>query len=184
MQETFHELINYLKNPILEKDDNQDTLYRFQKFLHLLIISILTAMVSLALIGLVDKLGLVNLAEDHKAEELFKSLPKIVVFFLAVILAPLLEETFFRAPLTAFKKGKQFRIAFYLFAILFGFVHITNYQISTNVLLLSPILVLPQTLLGFYLGFIRVRFGLLWAMALHAVYNGIFVGATFLGDLM
>lgn len=184
MKETFQELIIYLKNPLLEEDPNKNNSYRFTKFLHLLLISFITAMVSLALIGLVDELGLVNLAEDHKAEELFNSLPKIVVFFLVVVLAPLLEESIFRAPLTAFKKGKQFRIAFYIFAILFGFVHITNYEISTNVLLLSPILVLPQTLLGFYLGFIRVRFGLLWSIALHAVYNGIFVISSFIGELL
>ncbi|CAM1364310.1 CAAX protease [Tenacibaculum sediminilitoris] len=184
MKETFQELINYLQNPVLEKDLNQNTTYRFKKFSHLLVISLLTAMVSLALIGVVDKLGLVNLAEDHKTEELFKSIPKIIVFFLVVILAPLLEESIFRAPLTAFNKEKQFRIAFYVFAILFGFVHISNYEISINVLLLSPILVLPQTLLGFYLGFIRVRFSLLWSIALHAVYNGIFIGASFIGDLV
>lgn len=184
MKETFQELVTYLKNPVLEKDPNQNNSYRIHKFFHLLIISFLTALVSLALIGLVDELGLVNLAEDHKAEELFNSLPKIVVFFLVVVFAPLFEEAIFRAPLTAFKKGKQFKIAFYVFAIVFGFVHITNYEISTNVLLLSPILVLPQTLLGFYLGFIRVRFGLLWSMALHAVYNGIFVISSFIGDMI
>ena len=184
MRQTFYELINYIKKPVLVEDLNKTKTYRFKKLFHLVLISLLTALASLVLIGLVDKLGLVNLAEDHKTEELLKSFSKIGIFFLIVILAPLLEEVIFRAPLTAFKKGLQFRIAFYAIAIIFGFIHITNYQISTNVLLLSPILVLPQILLGFYLGFIRVRFGLVWSIALHGIYNGILTGVTFLGELV
>ena len=184
MKETFNELLKYIKHPVLEEDANKATNYRLQKFWHLVAISLITALISLILIGLVDKLGLVNLAEDHKTEELLQSFSKVTVFFLIVVLAPLLEETIFRAPLIAFKKGLQFRVAFYTIAIIFGFIHITNYEISTNVLLLSPILVLPQILLGFYLGFIRIRFGLLWSIALHAIYNGILTGVSFLGEML
>ena len=105
--------------------------------------------------------------------------PWIVTFVFAALIAPVFEELIFRAPLTAFKKKNQFRIAFYVFAILFGFVHITNFELTTNVLILSPILVLPQTLVGGYFGFIRVRFGLLWSIALHGSYNAILMLVSF-----
>jgi hypothetical protein len=46
--------------------------------------------------------------------------------------------------------------------------------------LLSPLLVAPQLTVGVFLGFIRVRFGLNWAIALHAFYNLILVGPAIL----
>ena len=67
----------------------------------------------------------------------------------------------------------------YVFAILFGLVHITNFKITPSVLLLAPILVLPQICIGGFLGFIRVRFGLLWSIALHGSYNGILMLISF-----
>ncbi|AZJ32128.1 CPBP family intramembrane glutamic endopeptidase [Tenacibaculum mesophilum] len=182
MKETFQELIIYLKNPVLEKDTNQDVSYRFQKFFHLLIISIITGAVLSPLFILIQELGWVNMNE-HAMEELLKEHPKWFIAFLAIILAPLFEELFFRAPITLFHRKKTFKISFYVFAILFGLVHLTNFGITTNVLLLAPILVAPQTILGGYLGFIRVRFGLRWSMLLHACYNAFFVLLSFAGDL-
>lgn len=179
MKETFNEIVAYLKYPVLEKDSNTDLNYRLKKFLHLLIISILTGLLASFLIGALDEFDLVNM-DNHKMEDMMKNMSNSMIFFMAVILAPLLEEAIFRAPLTAFKKGKQFKIAFYVFALLFGYVHLSNFNITTNILIFSPILVLPQILLGGYLGFIRVRFGLIWSILLHAAYNGILMGGVLL----
>lgn len=182
MKETFQELIIYLKNPVLEKDTNQNITYRFQKFFYLLIISIITGAALSPLFVLIEELGWVNMNE-HAMEELLKAHTKWFIAFLAIILAPLFEELFFRAPITLFHGKKTFKIAFYAFALLFGLVHLTNFNITTNVLLLAPILVAPQTILGGYLGFIRVRFGLQWSILLHACYNAFFVLLSFAGDL-
>lgn len=183
MKETFNELISYLKNPVLEKDLNNKTSYRFKKFLHLLIISIITGALLAPLFVLIEHLGFVDM-NDHAMEELMKNNTKWYILFFAVILAPLLEELIFRGPITLFNKAKVFKIAFYIFAILFGLVHLTNFTITTNVLLLAPILVAPQTILGGYLGFIRVRFGLQWSILLHACYNAFFVLGSFASDLV
>ena len=98
------------------------------------------------------------------------------------IVAPIIEELLFRAPLTSFKKPKSFKIAFYSFALLFGLIHITNYELSTKIILLSPILILPQLLGGGYLGYIRVRFGLRWSILLHATFNFLILNLEFLFD--
>jgi membrane protease YdiL (CAAX protease family) len=182
MKETFNELIAYLKNPVLVKDENTNTSYRLKKFFHLLIISILTSSIIMPLFGLIESSGLVDM-NQHAMEELMEQFPKILIFFLAVILAPVLEELIFRAPLTLFYNQSYFKPAFYTFAILFGLVHITNFTITTNVLLLAPVLVLPQTILGGYLGFIRVKFGLAWSILLHASYNAFFILISFGSDL-
>ena len=65
---------------------------------------------------------------------------KPMIFFMIVIIAPIFEEIFFRAPLTLFKKAKSFKNAFYVFAIIFGFIHLTNYKISTNDFIICTII--------------------------------------------
>ncbi|WP_299161967.1 CPBP family intramembrane glutamic endopeptidase [uncultured Tenacibaculum sp.] len=183
MRDTFYELISFLKNPVLEKDNNQNNAYRFKKFLHILIISILTGAALSPLFVLIEHLGLVNM-DEHAMEELMKNMSKFKIFLFAVIAAPLIEELIFRAPITLFRQQKSFRVAFYIFAITFGLIHLTNFTITNNVLLLAPILVAPQIILGGYLGFIRVRFGLIWSILLHASYNAFFVFISFAGDLL
>lgn len=181
MLETLSELFAYLKNPIAEADENTNLHYRFKKFLHLLMICILTGALLTPLFVAIESLGWVDM-KQHAMEKIMETYPKYVIFILAVVIAPVFEELFFRAPLTLFKNLTNFKWVFYIFAALFGLVHISNYEITTNVLLLTPILIAPQTILGGYLGFVRVRFGLQWSMLLHAFYNAFFMFITFAGD--
>ncbi|MGB0564495.1 MAG: type II CAAX prenyl endopeptidase Rce1 family protein [Spirulinaceae cyanobacterium] len=62
------------------------------------------------------------------------------------------------------------RLIFYTLTLLFGTIHITNYE--SQVWGLLPLLVLPQILAGLLFGFVRVRYGFGWAIALHAFHNG------------
>lgn len=180
MRKTFNELIDFIKNPVLIKDPNTDPKYRLQKFLHVFIISIISIGLLTPLLSLIEVSGLVDM-ENHAVVEMMEKFTIAQVFLLAAILAPLLEELFFRAPLTLFKSPKDFKIAFYTFTILFGLIHLSNYTITTNVLLLTPILVAPQVILGSYLGFLRVKFGLGWSILLHALYNAFFISISFAG---
>lgn len=66
------------------------------------------------------------------------------------------------------------RSLFYLSAISFGAIHISNYD--SRVWMLMPLLVLPQFVLGLFFGFVRIRYGLRWAMFTHAFHNGCMVG--------
>lgn len=182
MKETFKEVIAFIKNPVLEKDANTDTNYRLKKFFHLLVISIVSGLAFTPIFGLVEELGLVNM-DDHAVEELMKNFSKPMILFLGAVLAPVLEELIFRAPITLFKGKQSFKYAFYAFTILFGFVHISNFSMTTNVLLLSPLLVAPQMLVGAYFGFIRTKFNLGWSMLLHGTYNGVLMSFAFLADI-
>ncbi|MEO9571571.1 MAG: CPBP family glutamic-type intramembrane protease [Polaribacter sp.] len=174
MKETFLNLVTYLKNPILEKDTNTDLKYRFKVFFHILIISVLTGVIISPIFALIHEMQWVNM-ENHKVEDMFKDMGILQMILLGAIIIPIIEEAIFRGPLTAFKKPKTFKFGFYFFAIIFGFVHISNFELSTSVILLSPILVLPQLLLGGYFGYIRIRFGLQWSMLMHGTYNCIFI---------
>ncbi|TMM28869.1 CPBP family intramembrane metalloprotease [Polaribacter aestuariivivens] len=181
MKETLFALIAYFKNPILKEDENTNLNYRFTLFLKIFAICVITGIIITPVFALLEALEWVNM-DSHEVEKMFKGMAKWKVILTGAIIIPVIEELIFRAPITAFKKPKYFKIGFYFFALLFGFVHISNFEISTTVLLLSPILVLPQILIGFYLGYIRVRLGLQWSMLLHGCYNCFFILLSFIPE--
>jgi hypothetical protein len=182
MKETFKNVYNYLKNPLLQQDANTNLTYRFKIFFQLLLICILTGIAISPIFALFDAIGWIDM-KDHKTDILFKEMTAIQILLLGAVLLPIIEEIVFRAPIVLFKKAKSFKIAFYLFTLVFGFIHITNFEMTSNVLLLAPILVLPQILVGAYFGYIRVRFGLLWSMLLHGSYNATFIILSLIPEL-
>lgn len=64
-----------------------------------------------------------------------------------------------------------FKYHFYLTALVFGLVHISNYNQPLQYGWAVILLVLPQLFIGFILGYVRMRFGLKNAMIFHATYN-------------
>lgn len=66
---------------------------------------------------------------------------------------------------------KNFRYIFYLSVILFGSVHILNYGLTPENILLMPLLTLPQLLGGVVLGYIRVQYGFIYAIVVHGLNN-------------
>lgn len=64
-----------------------------------------------------------------------------------------------------------FKYHFYLTAVVFGFVHISNYNQPFQYGWAIILLVLPQLFIGFILGYVRMRFGLKNSIIFHATYN-------------
>ena len=185
MIDTATAIFQFIKNP--ECSFNQDLSLNQKLILvfNSLIISLVLCLSLVSVFSILEHFKLIDMSE-HASADLFEKYPKIVILLMVSVLAPLFEELIFRAPLTLFYKyKKQFKYIFYAFAILFGYVHITNFEITTNVILLSPILILPQTILGLILGYLRLKIGLIYAMLLHALYNGVLTLPLFLfGDLL
>ncbi|MGB3151600.1 MAG: CPBP family intramembrane glutamic endopeptidase, partial [Maribacter sp.] len=116
----------------------------------------------------------------HAIDDFFQNYPLFLLFAAAVIAAPVLEELLFRGAMICFKKKSYFPFIFYMLTLVFGFYHITNFEITKTILLHSPILVAPQLIVGSLLGFVRIKFGLIWAMAFHACYNFVLIGPLIL----
>ncbi len=168
------EVYNFLKTPVYQEDENINLKYRLSMFLKLLGLALVISIGLGILIGALESTGGLQFGK-HAFDKFLDQYSMFFIVFVAVVLAPLIEELIFRAPLVFFKKSPFFKYVFYLFTAIFGFYHITNFEINSTVLLFSPLLVLPQLSVGTLLGFIRVRFGLLWAIGLHAAYNFILV---------
>lgn len=63
-----------------------------------------------------------------------------------------------------------FPFLFHVFAITFGLVHLSNYSHLNNYFLAIP-LVSTQIVSGYVLGFVRMKFGLIYSMGLHSAWN-------------
>jgi membrane protease YdiL (CAAX protease family) len=172
MISTLNNIFEYLKNPEFLPLEGVSIKNKLAIVLKTLGISLITGIVLALFIGVIAETGLIDM-KNHSLKDLEKY-PPLVLFIIVAVAAPIIEECIFRAPLILFKKNKNtFKYVYYGFAILFGYVHIYNYGITTNVLLLSPILIAPQIILGLYLGYLRVKLGLLYSVLLHGLYNGI-----------
>ncbi|SEQ96159.1 CPBP family intramembrane glutamic endopeptidase [Neolewinella agarilytica] len=77
---------------------------------------------------------------------------------------------------------RNYRWIFYLSAILFAYVHISNFKINATILLLSPLLVAAQFWMGSLSGYLRARYGFVWSLLLHGIHNLILIGGTLLVD--
>ncbi|WP_293052911.1 CPBP family intramembrane glutamic endopeptidase [Paludibacter sp.] len=125
-------------------------------------------------------------------------------FIIVGIVDPVIEELIFRLPLryqynyifkaifslvadldrltpeqeesiiTNFRQ-KYFGWFFYPMAILFGCIHISNFQGYNELLLWMPLLTSIQFIAGLFLGYIRIKYGLIWSIFYHAFNNMAFI---------
>ena len=205
---TFHALWRFIKKPVELSEDKASLQLKIGTCGALFLIQIPPLLVLMALVGGLEQLGLWD--EDmHSLQKIFQEMEPVLIFFFAVIMAPLLEEVMFRLILrfrsnflilwsihigvalhlgqkrsllkTARKVWDKFygRV-FYLMTMAFGLMHIMNFEPSLNIYLLEPILVAPQILIGINLGYLRVRFGLIWSILFHAFYNGVLMSIALL----
>ncbi len=95
-------------------------------------------------------------------------------FILIAIIVFLLVYCSVTKRLIFYLGGKYFKPLFYFSAILFGFIHLSNYgPLSFQKIILSPLIVSSHIICGFVLGYIRIKNGLVWSILLHAIINSI-----------
>ena len=205
---TLRDLWHFIKKPIELTQDRTTLKVKIGTCLALFIIQIPPLLVlSTLLVGL----EVLELWEDdmHRLQKIFKEMKPELIFFFAVVIAPLFEELMFRLILK-FRSNflilwplqllillqrdnkinllktirnfwdKFYGWIFYLITIAFGLIHILNFEPSLNIYLLAPVLVAPQILIGINLGYLRIRFGLIWSILFHAFYNGILLSIALL----
>jgi len=68
---------------------------------------------------------------------------------------------------------KIFPFVFYLTVFIFALLHISNFTLEKGMWYTAPLMVLPQFILGLYLGYIRVRNNIGYSIFIHAFNNAI-----------
>lgn len=75
----------------------------------------------------------------------------------------------------------HYRYFFYVFVIVFGLMHIANYNnIELLFYVVAPLLVVPQIIIGVILGYLGLAAGFFWGVFFHCLYNAIFIIASLL----
>ncbi|WP_413534128.1 CPBP family intramembrane glutamic endopeptidase [Empedobacter brevis] len=173
------QLIAFYKNPTDERIKD----YSIKKnIVYIIYTFLLDFILCLPILLLMYVLELLNLSPKiiEKLDYRTETLPFIIIF--SIFFVPILEEIIFRFPLrrnslfAKFITEKQwkniFRYLVYSIPLLFGFVHLTNYnQYNLQLILLSPILIGSQTIGGYLYTFMRVRFNLISTIVCHIFWN-------------
>lgn len=188
----WNSFLSFAKNPRLDPLPESFWQQPQRVFPYLLAIDFL---LMIPLMGILSATGIED--TDH---EMMQFLDKpLFLFGMAVILAPIIEELFFRFPMgrlwnipTRFYGegvdesprdnwwSRNFKVVFWIFTLLFAAVHFSNFA-STVSMYLAPILVLPQLVLGIMLGYIRVGWGTRYSMLFHGIHNAIPLSLMLLG---
>ncbi len=72
--------------------------------------------------------------------------------------------------------AKRYGLFFYTIAALFGLIHIFNFDgITAHNFIFTPLIVMPQLLMGVLFGFIRATYGIGYSILFHAIVNALFV---------
>jgi len=79
---------------------------------------------------------------------------------------------------------KKFPVIFYSASLLFAILHISNYYNLENHLGIVILLIAPQIILSFFLGYIRMAFGFLWSILFHVFHNGLLVSPIIMKGLL
>jgi len=100
------------------------------------------------------------------------SLSLILYFSLSLFLR---EDSFFLVKLINFFMLK-FRVVFYFQALLFGFLHLTNYNIEFKYFYLFPLFIMNYIFTGCFWGYLRVRYanGIYLCITSHIFINSIY----------
>ncbi len=201
IKDTYADLFRFIKRPADEQAVSQTIKEKVAKLILIIILDIIISGIFILLFSVLESYGLFS-SENHKVIALLNSMPKITVIFVFIVIVPLIEELIFRLYLRyknnyllrffiflfrLFGKDykqriekrikkiwyKKYAYIFYFSTILFGFVHIFNFDTNKNMLLLFPLITAPQISFAVFAGYLRVRYNLIWGYFLHAIHNSI-----------
>ena len=78
--------------------------------------------------------------------------------------------------------SKNRLLIFYTSLLIFSFLHLKNYKLTIELLIFSPIFILPRVLGGLVFSYIRLNSGIILAILFHSFNNGFLRIVTILAD--
>lgn len=200
----FQDLIIFLKKPSDSIYPIQSIKSKLNSLLTILIIDLLVIAIISFIINILDNFINLNL-QNHQILILLELIPIWLVIVLVVIILPFFEELIFRLflrfeynyyiktiikVLSIFLNVQnienyyksiwfsKYIYIFYFSSIAFAFVHLSNFDLNSIILITIPILILPQFVLGLFIGYLRVRFSFILGFLFHSIHNLIFIVIT------
>ena len=181
---TYRDFWNWLKNPD-EQPSEISTRAKVLKTSKILFLTFISAIPFGIMLSYIHN-------NIYRLEQTLKPTSLLNLLLFTIVFAPLLEELFFRFPLlykrnylarglSKLTNGKirrnwssKYRYFVYSMATIFGLVHLTNYRDAGIVLLLlAPVIIGSQLIGGLGFSYVRVKFGFIWALISHSLYNAV-----------
>jgi hypothetical protein len=107
----------------------------------------------------------------YDVENILRSLFFLVFVFVAIFLV-LRRRDVYKYVKQFFEK--YFHIFFYIITLTFAMIHIANYDVNLKeIWYFAPLLVFPQLFLSLLIGFVRIKYGFVWAVLTHALNNSV-----------
>lgn len=196
----------------LAEVEESNILQKFTRLFYILLLDLLCMLPLVGVMGFIEQMEIVNL-DDHALKAMLEQYPVWAIAGLVILIGPFLEELIFRlhlnrrwnliaglsewftiaskrvlreeaAALVKVKWDRFFALFFYVNAVAFALVHMTNFQAIDVPIWVIPLIVLPQFVAGLYFGYIRVKNGgMFWSFALHALHNAILLAPVILFEL-
>ena len=205
IKNTFYDVLAFLKKPTEQQDANQTIKFKSNRLFSILAIDMLFASILMPIVFILEHFEFINL-ENHKSNELMQ-LPVFALVLVGAFIIPFIEELIFRSYLRlkynfliqpliyisaiAGKENKVifksfiernwnafYKSIFYTSALIFALIHLTNFDSILEILPFVPILIAPQFIIGLFIGYLRVKFGVLWGFFLHSLHNLILLSAA------
>jgi hypothetical protein len=179
MKQIILEVLSFIKNPKDQRIENWSLKTNIKYIFYILFFEFILNMVILnAIVYVINKIEPI-VTNTRIVYEDNKLLPMLIA---ASLWAPLIEEIIFRLGLrynkfySVFINRKRwdfiFRFLVYFTVFAFGFVHSVNFlNDSTFFYWVLPLLVTTQTIGGFILTFLRVRFNFISSLFAHILWN-------------
>ncbi|MBT8189223.1 MAG: CPBP family intramembrane metalloprotease [Bacteroidia bacterium] len=107
----------------------------------------------------------------------------VPIWFLCLLLCTSITDYFFRDKLQSTFQ-RYFPWVFYYSVVIFAFLHVYNFELSSEQWFLGPLLVIPQFILALLLGYVRIRNNIWSSIYLHALNNFIPLSLVFVSGQM
>lgn len=202
--DTLHRLLSFLKKPDQGSYRRMDAKFKIATFFSLLLLNVVFATIWIACYTWFTNF------EWGKTSHLVSFYNIWLVVLVFVLVVPFIEELIFRLPLKykrnyllrfviflGTKYGPEssrerfegtvlrlwrtyFWVFFYTSCLIFALMHIFNYTDYKQILMWSPLLTSVQLLLGFIVSYLRIRFGFLWGLYFHAMYNMLIISLLYM----
>jgi membrane protease YdiL (CAAX protease family) len=199
IKNTWADFWDFIKDPKDEPYPIQPLKVKSKRLLSILAIEFPLMIIMTVILSSMEDLGFFDMS-SHKADKLLQNIAAWQILLFGAFIIPIIEEIFFRLhlrikhnyplkfliliSLITGKKNKKrlqifienkwanyYKVIFYLSALTFGLIHITNFEFSLKLLIFSPILTMPQILMGLLIGYMRMKFGFIWGLYLHSIHN-------------
>jgi len=95
----------------------------------------------------------------------------VISFTIGVLLYYIIQDKLIKLISTFWSKNKL--VIFYSLLMIFSLYHLKKYEITTDLLIFSPIILLPRILSAIVYSYVRLSSGIITAIVIHALNNGV-----------